>query len=62
MKAFPNSKYLESPDNGMDLRDYFAAKVMQGLLSQGVKGVNGKALAIVAYDVADKMMEERNIK
>jgi len=35
MKAFPTTKPLDSwddPHQGMDLRDYFAAKAMQGLI------------------------------
>ena len=39
MKAFPSEHpipgYMDLKADGMDLRDYFAAKAMQGLLTQG---------------------------
>ena len=46
-------------DQGMSLRDYFAAKAMQGLLSSDV---NAKIedFAKQSYKVADAMMEARN--
>jgi len=41
---------------GMTLRDYFAAKVMQGLLDAEM----GKsAIAKVAYEMADAMLKAR---
>jgi len=46
---------------GMTLRDYFAAKAMQGLLSASnplVANIGGIAKA--AYDMADAMLAERN--
>jgi hypothetical protein len=46
---------------GMSLRDYFAAKAMQGMLS--AEHNNGVAsyweLADAAYVIADKMIERR---
>ena len=56
--------------SGMTLRDYFAAKAMQGLLSDGsaINEDTGKKLsipddaaliAVVAYDIADAMLEAR---
>jgi hypothetical protein len=51
---------------GMDLRDYFAAKAMQGMLAHtGVvygknASVDDSAGAIRAYAIADKMMKARN--
>ena len=68
MKAFPRAdgRYDSSkPDEqGMDLRDYFAAKAMQGILAsdpddQGHED-NLEAVAIVSYKVADAMMKARN--
>ena len=52
--------------DGMDLRDYFAAKVVQGLwanataLAQMPAGSEAAAIASVAYEVADAMLEERS--
>lgn len=46
-------------DQGMTLRDYFAAKAMQGLLSGDVLGEDAD-IAGAAYEVADAMLAERN--
>ncbi len=51
--------------NGMTLRDYFAAKFMQGFVSscatveqkEELEATNG--IAMCAYDMADAMMRER---
>jgi polyhydroxyalkanoate synthesis regulator protein len=43
----------------MTLRDYFAAKAMQGLLASEVNA-SLKVFAKQAYAVADEMMEARN--
>jgi len=64
MKAFPI--LVENPDKsfscnqGMDLRDYFAAKAMQGMLSEnsGIRYTTNE-LVVFAYKVADAMMEAR---
>jgi hypothetical protein len=62
MKAFPNNR-----SEGMDLRDYFAAKAMQGLLAnpklqeQILKtgGAFGGWIESAAYGWADAMMKAR---
>jgi hypothetical protein len=62
MKAFPTV----SGQTGMDLRDYFAAKAMQGMLAHyGVEygrsaDINDASGAIRAYKIADAMMKARN--
>ena len=55
-KAFPNPHLRD--DSGMTLRDYFAAKAMQGLLSSDV---NAKLedFAKQSYKVADAMLKAR---
>ena len=64
-QAFPSAqldtttltyKYIE----GMTLRDYFAAKVMQGICASGPshEWSNGR-LAAEAYDLADAMLKAR---
>jgi hypothetical protein len=70
MKAYPfihkhpttgNTKLEE----GMDLRDYFAAKAMQGICnSRSHSELKGHAIASakVAYELADAMMKEREVK
>ena len=61
MKAFPKS-YSQYPTNdGMDLRDYFAAKAMQAMIGQCTNGnFDDFVIAEQAYQMADFMIEERN--
>ena len=60
MNAFPYNPTFNPEHNGMGLRDYFAAKAMQGLLST-VKDEEWfmDETAGVAYQMADAMMEAR---
>lgn len=55
MKAFPNM----TGEKGMDLRDYFAAKAMQGFASDPDWASDAEATAEIAYLWADAMMEAR---
>jgi hypothetical protein len=58
--AFPSG--YDVPENpGMSLRDYFAAKAMQALLSDSDwrQDMDFKDTAIAAYRQADVMMKER---
>jgi hypothetical protein len=62
-QAFPNEGFngWGQPEKGMTLRDYFAAKAMQGMFA----GRHGSALtpsewATQAYELADAMLAERN--
>ena len=73
MKAFPkvnvvvdNDTVIESDSrDGMDLRDYFAAKAMQGLIAGCYAGnnvgftVEGNVFA--AYEYADAMLRAREM-
>ena len=61
MKAFPKSNHqFFDAQEGMDLRDYFAAKAMQGLiLMQKGYEYDGMSLAIHSYKMADAMMKAR---
>ena len=56
--AFPQDYSLHT---GMTLRDYFAAKAMQGMMASGnlPKSVSDKELSHVSYQLADAMMEAR---
>lgn len=48
--------------NGMALRDYFAAKAMQGLSADpSVDGSCGQ-IALMAYEMADAMLAAREAK
>lgn len=45
----------------MTLRDYFAAKAMQGLLTAELVGeYSNEHVADIAYVIADAMLKERN--
>jgi hypothetical protein len=59
MKAFPICTNKGIFNDGMDLRDYFAAKAMQGLLSDPNCDAPPERMANVAYQVADAMMKAR---
>jgi hypothetical protein len=69
MKAFPLPS-LTVKDNGtvlaftvenpgMDLRDYFAAKVMHYWLSNPMSSMQIENMCKGAYQIADEMMKER---
>jgi hypothetical protein len=61
--GFPENEYF----NGMDLRDYFAAKAMQAfysspqILTAMSDGPRGRAmeLSLAAYEMADAMLKAR---
>jgi hypothetical protein len=57
--AFPHTiEHLHEPvTTGMTLRDYFAAKALQGLIANN--NIGAQQLAHAAYFVADAMMEAR---
>ena len=44
---------------GMTLRDYFAAKAMQGLLSRAMVNTPASAIANDSYALADAMLKAR---
>jgi hypothetical protein len=69
MKAFPHKVYIDTIDptvqnpiihEGMDLRDYFAAKAMQGML-RAPEHMTGdlRSICQIAYFYADGMMKAR---
>ena len=67
MKAYPfQHKYptsgLVSESEGMDLRDYFAAKSLDVAIHEvkNFYGADKKTVALWCYDMADAMMEARN--
>lgn len=69
MKAFPIQGLSETGDGvsyraileqGMDLRDYFAAKAMQGIVDSSIEsGLETTQIADSAYRIADAMMKAR---
>lgn len=68
--AFPNEGFngWSSPESGMTLRDYFAAKAMQGLLSANPETTSklivvtkgSGSVSELAYVIADAMLKQRN--
>ena len=73
MKAFPGTPTFDQDANrtvwqeGMDLRDYFAAKAMAALITtpkeitnNGFRIKNETGFSEMAYKMADAMMEARN--
>ena len=57
MKAFPNHR-----SEGMELRDYFAAKVLNGLINYSPEPEEHKLIAELCYQLADAMMKAREKK
>lgn len=57
--AFPTPTHNLQND-GMTLRDYFAAKAMQGMLAESGGGASSNEdLAEFAYHIADAMLKAR---
>ena len=54
---------LKLDTDGMTLRDYFAAKAMQGMFASGniSKSVTNEEIAGVVYAMADAMMKAREV-
>lgn len=67
VQAFPRQQWeydghnnvLQYQEDGMTLRDYFAAKFMQGVCANPDKLYDDEPLAKEAYAMADAMLEAR---
>ena len=59
MKAFAGK--TQHYQEGMDLRDYFAAKAMEGLIIKSINdgGLTWERIAKSAYIIANEMMQAR---
>jgi hypothetical protein len=58
--SFGLSGDISYAEDGMTLRDYFAAKALQGLIATAEDPYKIRtALATEAYDLADAMLKER---
>ena len=58
--AFPHPTNSTLSWEGMTLRDYFAAKAMQGMLAENGGGARSNDdLAVIAYALADAMLKAR---
>jgi hypothetical protein len=60
--AFPVGNVNGMSLNGMSLRDYFAAKAMQGLVSDPDLVIDSAQVAQLAYVYADAMLQAREKK
>ena len=62
--AFPGVDETGEPYTGMTLRDYFAAKAMQGFIqhsaTKGIYAPPDNELASAAYQLADAMLKARD--
>jgi len=57
--GYPTDSF--EPVDGMSLRDYFAAKAMQGICShQDTVVLNDDGIASYAYEMADAMIKARD--
>ncbi|WP_137279260.1 hypothetical protein [Pseudomonas rhizoryzae] len=64
-RAFPRTSDAYGPEFGMSLRDYFAAKAMQGCnanLDEQFTRMNLTAVAQMAYQQADEMLAAREVQ
>jgi hypothetical protein len=57
--TYPNGE-INHGEDGMALRDYFAAKAMQGLLSDSEVSGTPEEFSTRAYSMADAMIKVRN--
>jgi len=63
--AFPAQDHHGQKFTGMTLRDYFAAKAMQGIVSvlnRGIRPTDMEAVCKDAYAIADEMLKARGKK
>jgi len=63
--AFPCFEYIHQDGRknptGMTLRDYFAAKAMQGILASWVKETcMYEEVSAISYEMADEMLKARD--
>jgi len=61
--AFPASYYTDDGQwakrDGMSLRDYFAAKALQGIMVDPMMTMSADKIADWAYEMADAMIKAR---
>jgi len=59
--AFPttHNPRTGTQQDGMTLRDYFAAQTLVGLITAAEEATKTEKIAQIAYAIADAMMEER---
>ena len=52
---------LAKGNSGMTLRDYFAAKAMQGLIDENKNDIDCEVISKYAYNIADAMLKQREL-
>jgi hypothetical protein len=64
MKAFPNEGFngWGEPEQGMDLRDWFAGQALTGILANPTTGDDLNAISKASYQLANYMMKAREDK
>jgi len=62
--AFPTTTFAQKTEGGMTLRDYLAAKAMQGVVSatEPLIKIDEPHLAMWSYKMADAMLAARENK
>jgi hypothetical protein len=58
-QAFPHGNPTHGGEQGMTLRDYFAARALGGLINYSPEPDEHKAIAELCYSLADEMMKAR---
>ena len=61
MKAFPYNPQFNDEHNGMSLRDYFASKAMQAILTGQWNITNPDEVMKKSYEYADAMIKGREL-
>ena len=63
MNAFPSGHDPKTgtADKGMKMRDYFAAKALQGMLAEPSLKATPEEFAQKAYMIADAMLKARDL-
>jgi len=63
MNAFPSGHDPKTgtADKGMKMRDYFAAKALQGMLAEPSLKATPQEFAQKAYMIADAMLKARDL-
>ena len=63
MNAFPNvhDPKTGSMSHGMSLRDYFAAKALQGMIAEPSLKATPEEFAQKAYQLAEAMLKARDL-
>jgi hypothetical protein len=57
---FFDERKMNTPEYGLTIRDYFAAKAMQACRSRNSSYAGWHDLAVDAYEIADAMIEARS--